>query len=215
MSTTGQSPVAGSHVPPNFAPIVTRQLIVSLLNFFFMGTLFIKSVHVYCVCFPKDSLFVRLLVYFIFFAMFICACVNAADVEYWFGFSFGDISCFTHARYSPFYTPIMGSFIAMLVQLFFCCRIFVIERSAWRASVCIGLISMLQAAGCIGAGTYYDLWLAGGATSDVLIAVAMTYLAQDINNVENRWRKDIDTETLTRRTTVIRMWRERDVGARD
>ncbi|KAJ7123951.1 hypothetical protein C8R43DRAFT_1147630 [Mycena crocata] len=191
MSTTVQSPAAGAPVLPNFAPIVTSQLIGSLLNFFFMGTLFLQ-VYIYRVCFPKDAPFVKLLVYFIFFVMLVCTCLNAADVEYWFGSGFGDISRFADPGYSRFYTPIMGSFIAMLVQLFFCYRIFVIKRAAWPASICIGLISMAQAAGGIGAGiiayitanpkhdtprtVLVHLWLAGGAAADVLIAAAMTYL---------------------------------------
>ncbi|KAJ7136431.1 hypothetical protein C8R43DRAFT_1203499 [Mycena crocata] len=124
--------------------------------------------------------------------MLVCTYLNAADVEHWFGFSFGDISRFTQAHYWRFYGPIMGSFIAMLVQLFFCYRIFVIKRSAWPASVFIGLISMVQAAGGIGAGimayittnpkhdttviVLAELWLIGGAAADVLIAAAMTYL---------------------------------------
>ncbi|KAJ7113246.1 hypothetical protein C8R43DRAFT_1242678 [Mycena crocata] len=191
MSTTAQSPAPEPPVLPNFAPIVTSQLIGSLLSFFFMGTLVIQ-VYVYRVCFPKDSIFLKLLVYFIFLMMLVCTYLNAADVENWFGFSFGDMSRFTHARYWRFYAPTMGSVIAMLVQLFFCYRILVIKRSAWPASVFIGLISMVQAAGGIGAGimaytttnakhdttviVLAQLWLIGGATADVLIAAAMTYL---------------------------------------
>ncbi|KAJ6563301.1 hypothetical protein DFH09DRAFT_920342, partial [Mycena vulgaris] len=88
--------------------------------------------------------------------------------------------------------PIMGSFIGMLVQLFFCYRIFIIKRAAWPLSIAIGLISMAQCAGGMGGGiiSFIDknsvhdqartilvyLWLAGGAAADVLIAGSMTYL---------------------------------------
>ncbi|KAJ7109000.1 hypothetical protein C8R43DRAFT_183516 [Mycena crocata] len=191
MSTAVQSPATASPVLPNFAPIVTPLLIGSLLNFFFMGTLFLQ-VYVYRVCFPKDAILVKFLVYFIFLVMLVCTCLNAADVEYWFGSGFGDISRFANPGHSRFYTPIMGSFIAMLVQLFFCYRIFVIKRAAWPASVGIGLISVAQTAGGFGgiiiaymaANPEHDrpraillrLWLAGAAAADVLIAAAMTFL---------------------------------------
>ncbi|KAJ7710423.1 hypothetical protein B0H17DRAFT_914355, partial [Mycena rosella] len=114
-------------------------LIGSLLNFFLFGT-FLIQVYVYRLCFPKDSLAVKLLVYFIFLTMTVCTCLNAADVQFWFGTGFGDIARFTDARHSRFYTPLMGSFIAMLVQLFFCHRIVVIRRAAWPISVLVASV---------------------------------------------------------------------------
>ncbi|KAJ6562535.1 hypothetical protein B0H19DRAFT_846099, partial [Mycena capillaripes] len=97
-------------------------LIGSLLNFFFFGILLVQV----CAPLPSCSTSCRIfsfVVYFIFFALTACLCLNAADVQFWFGTHFGDIESFLHPRHLWFYTPIMGSVIATLVQLFFCYRI--------------------------------------------------------------------------------------------
>ncbi|KAF8132253.1 hypothetical protein K438DRAFT_1463727, partial [Mycena galopus ATCC 62051] len=97
-------------------------LIGTLLNFFLFGTLFIQ-VYVYSACFPKDRPAIKWLVYIVFLTMALCVCLNAADAQYWYASGFGDITKFGQARFSPFYTPIMGSIIALAVQFFFCYRI--------------------------------------------------------------------------------------------
>ncbi|KAJ7762391.1 hypothetical protein DFH07DRAFT_409631 [Mycena maculata] len=202
MSFTTEAPNIVTPLVPNYAHIVSPFLIGALLNFFFFGTLLVQ-VYVYRVCFPKDRLGFKFLVYFILLAMTACICLNAADIEYWFGTGFGQIQRFTDSRNVGFYVPLMGSFIAMLVQIFFCYRIVVIRRAAWPLAFLIALISMAQCAGGMGSGIlgYMDpnmtdevlgtnlfplhdnkhtilayLWLIGDAVADVLIAITMTFL---------------------------------------
>ncbi|KAJ6589257.1 hypothetical protein B0H19DRAFT_1367666 [Mycena capillaripes] len=178
-------------IDENYAQVVTAQLIGSLLNFFFFGTLLIQ-VYVYRLCFPKDSLAVKCLVYFIFLAMTACTCLNAVDAEFWFGDGFGDIERFSDPRNSRIYVLLFGSFIALLVQLFFACRILTIQRAAWPLPLLVSIIALAQCAGGMGAGivSYLDnsdnksrdrqrtilvyLWLVAGAAADVLIAGTMT-----------------------------------------
>ncbi|KAJ7722348.1 hypothetical protein B0H16DRAFT_1600810 [Mycena metata] len=190
-------------LPPNIGTITSSQLIGTLLNFFLFGTLFIQ-VFVYNACFPKDRAAIKWLVYFVFFTMAVCTCLNAADVHYWFGSGFGDLVKFGQARFSPFYTPIMGSIIALVVQLFFCYRISVFRASAVWWSVLIASISFLQAAGGMGGGikafiasneqhdqvrtTLVYLWLVGDAVADVAIAATMTYL---LTQASERQTQDI------------------------
>ncbi|KAJ7719330.1 hypothetical protein B0H14DRAFT_3629271 [Mycena olivaceomarginata] len=181
-------------LPPNIGAITSSQLIGTLLNFFLFGTLFIQ-VYVYSVCFPKDRAAIKSLVYFVFLTMAVCACLNAADAHYWFAAGFGDIVKFGQARFSPFYTPFMGSIITLAVQLFFCYRISVFRSSAMWWSFLIAAISFLQAAGGMGGGIIafiasneqHDrvrtllvyMWLVGDAVADLMIAVTMTYLASE------------------------------------
>ncbi|KAJ7155583.1 hypothetical protein C8R46DRAFT_431711 [Mycena filopes] len=178
-------------LPPNVGAITSAPLIGTLLNFFLFGTLFIQ-VFVYNACFPKDRAAIKGLVYFVFLTMALCTCLNAADVHYWYASGFGDIVKFSTAGFSPFYTPIMGSIIALVVQLFFCYRISVFRSSAMWWSVLIAGISVLQAVGGMGGGIkafitaneQHDqvrtvlvyLWLVGDAVADVMIAVTMTHL---------------------------------------
>ncbi|KAF7334463.1 hypothetical protein MVEN_02275800 [Mycena venus] len=190
MSSSAQPIAAAANDFPNYAAIVASQLIGSLLNFFFFGTLLIQ-VYVYRLCFPKDPLSIKFFVYFIFLAVTVCTCFNAADVEFWFGTGFGNITRFTDARYSRFYNPLMGSFIGLLVQFFFSCRIVSIRRAAWPFALLAGLLAMAQCAGGVGTGVtlYMDvavhdtirttlvyIWLTSGAAVNILIAGTMTYL---------------------------------------
>ncbi|KAJ7433890.1 hypothetical protein B0H11DRAFT_2208679 [Mycena galericulata] len=188
MDSTTQAPTT---MPTNtsYAPIVTPQLIGSLLNFFFFGMLLVQS-YIYRLCFPKDTLGMKFIVYFILLATTVCTCLNAADVEFWFGTGFGDIARFDDPRNSRIYMPLLGSLIAMLVQIFFSLRM--AGMRTWPISVLVFLIAMLQCAGGMGTGilsymeaaavhdtkrtVFVYLWLIGGAAVDLLIAVTMTIL---------------------------------------
>ncbi|KAJ7041430.1 hypothetical protein C8F04DRAFT_1080066 [Mycena alexandri] len=218
------SPPGPIPLPPNIGAITSAQLIGTLLNFFLFGTLFIQ-VFVYNACFPKDRAAIKWLVYFVFFTMALCTCLNAADVHYWYGSGFGDIVKFGQARFSPFYTPIMGSVIALVVQLFFCYRISVFRSSATWWSVLIATISFLQAAGGMGGGIkafiasneQHDqsrtilvyLWLVGDAVADCAIAATMTYLltqasepqTQDV--VRGVVRLIVETNTFSASVAII------------
>ncbi|KAJ7243913.1 hypothetical protein B0H12DRAFT_1129992 [Mycena haematopus] len=227
MSSTSsiQSPAPSTSLTatatPNYAPLVSSQLIGSLLSFFFFGTLVIQ-VYVYRICFPKDSLFVKSVVYFIFLAMTVCTCLIAADVEAWFGRGFGNIAGLADARNSRFYNPLMGSFIGMFVQLFFSYRILSMKRAAWPFALLVGLLAFAQCAGGMGAGIVsymdglegdavhdsvgkilVDLWLIGGATVNVLIACTMTILlragavSEDCTCVERAVRMVVESNILS------------------
>ncbi|KAJ6461686.1 hypothetical protein C8R45DRAFT_1027720 [Mycena sanguinolenta] len=190
-ASTMASPLELVPLPPNIGSITSSQLIGTLLNFFLFGTLFIQ-VYVYNLCFPKDRVAIKYLVYFVFLSMTLCACLNAADANYWYASGFGDIVKFGQARFSPFYTPIMGSIIALAVQLFFCYRISVFRSGTMWWSGLIAVISMVQAAGGVGGGVIsfiasneqHDhirtvlvyMWLVGDAVADLMIAATMTYL---------------------------------------
>ncbi|KAJ7854068.1 hypothetical protein B0H14DRAFT_3449855 [Mycena olivaceomarginata] len=237
-------------LPPNIGAITSSQLIGTLLNFFLLAPLLSKSVRrpklfgarpsltapyvdVYIACFPKDRPAIKSLVYFVFLTMAVCACLNAADAHYWYGAHFGDIAAFAQPGFSPFYTPLMGSLIALAVQLFFCYRISVFGSSTsasamwWAVSVLIAAISLVQAAGGTGGGiiafiasnAQHDyartrlvyMWLVGDAVADVMIAVSMTYLlmqastplAQTQSIVRGVVRLIVETNTFSASIAIL------------
>ncbi|KAJ7172796.1 hypothetical protein C8R43DRAFT_1119639 [Mycena crocata] len=120
--------------------------------------------------------------------------INGVDAEYWFGSGYGDIGRFADLRESRLYTPLMGSFTAMLVQIFFCYRIVALKNKTWPLALLVGVIALAQCAGGMGSGIlsymfgdeaegkenlrtiFVWLWLVGGAVADVLIAITMTCL---------------------------------------
>lgn len=166
-------------------------------------------------------------VYFIFLSMTVCICLNAADVKSWFGDDFGNILRFAQGHLARFYSPIMGSIIVTLVQLFFCYRIFVIRRSAWPLSAIIALIAVAHCAGGVGIGirTFISnaasrppiqpvvlplLWVVGAAIADILIAIVMTVLLYNATAVATTRdairrivRVTVETNVITAGTAAI------------
>ncbi|KAJ6631128.1 hypothetical protein B0H10DRAFT_708496 [Mycena sp. CBHHK59/15] len=193
-------------LPPNIGSITTSQLVGSLLNFYLFGVLSVQ-VYVYRVCFPKDKASIKCLVYFIFFFEALSTCLNAADAAFWYASGFGNIIQFSQAHISPFYTPIMGSIIALMIQLFFCYRIWIIKSSALFLSIAIAVISLIQAIGGVGGGikayiaanqdhdevrtVLVYMWLIGSAVADVLIAIAMTVLLTQASRQNHRQTNDV------------------------
>ncbi|KAJ7480817.1 hypothetical protein FB451DRAFT_1238503, partial [Mycena latifolia] len=218
------SPPGPIPLPPNIGTITSATLIGSLLNFFLFGTLVIQ-VYVYNACFPHDRRAIKWLVYTVFVVMAVCTCLNAADAHYWYAAGFGDLAKFGQARFSPFYTPLMGSVIALVVQLFFCYRISVFRAGAAWWSALIAVISLLQAAGGMGGGIkafiaaneQHDhvrtilvyLWLVGDAVADLMIAGTMTYLLRQASEPQTQdivrgvVRLIIETNTFSASVAII------------
>ncbi|KAF5386559.1 hypothetical protein D9615_001588 [Tricholomella constricta] len=148
-------------LPPNIGAIAAPQLIGSLLNFLLYGVLAVQ-VYIYRLSFPKDNNLIKLLVYFTLVFESVQTALNGVDMYHWFAKGFGNVLNFADPRLSPFYTPMMGSIMALVVQLFFCYRIWVINRSFWWWCLLIAAVSVVQAvAGFIGGVkvfAYYNLF---------------------------------------------------------
>ncbi|PFH46700.1 hypothetical protein AMATHDRAFT_50860 [Amanita thiersii Skay4041] len=158
-------------------------------------------------------------VYFVYSLELIQICCTAADIYFWFGTGFGNVVRLNVTYLSPFDTPMIGAIVALIVQLFFCYRIWKLSRSQWHlyTAVFIGAISFLQAAGGIGGGIsghvnkyfsvatetnriYAYIWLLGEAVADVLIAVTMTHLADaDENLLQLVWQLSHSSYSLSDR----------------
>ncbi|KAJ7135994.1 hypothetical protein C8R44DRAFT_869687 [Mycena epipterygia] len=193
-------------IPPNIGSIAASQLIGSLLNYCLYGVLAVQ-VYVYRLSFPNDKASIKWLVYLIFLVETVMTALNGADMYNWFAAGFGDILSFAKPGISPFYTPIMGSVMAWVVQWFFCYRIYIIRRESLYFCIFIALISLLQAAGGIGGGIssylsanevhdhnriiFVYLWLIGDAIADVLIAVTMSYLLLSASRQQHKQTNDI------------------------
>ncbi|KAJ7359761.1 hypothetical protein DFH08DRAFT_952863 [Mycena albidolilacea] len=173
-------------LPINIGSIAASQLIGSLLNFSLYGVLAVQ-VYAYRLMFPHDKRSIKWLIYSVFSLQTALTAVNGADVYYWFAAGFGDVLEFSQPRFSPFYTPVAGSAMALIVQTFFCYRIYIIERRLlW---LCIVIILTSLAGGIGGAiSTYLSLnqentriifayiWLVCDAIADLLISGVMLVL---------------------------------------
>ena len=86
---------------------------------------------------PKASL-----VYGIFLLETLQTALSGADIYYWFASGFGNMLHLGNPYISPFDTPVLCSLIALLVQGFFCYRIWLFNKSARWLSGLIGCVSV-------------------------------------------------------------------------
>jgi len=139
-------------------------------------------------------------VYTIYFLELVQSVCAAADTSYWFGSGFGNMNQLNGVFVSPFDIAVIGSLVALAVQLFFCYRIWVLRvkhQTVVYAIICglIAAVSIMQLVGGFrGAVASFvgktfavteeshltlvceTIWLFGEAFADVLIAVTMTFL---------------------------------------
>ncbi|KAJ7057815.1 hypothetical protein C8F01DRAFT_1256431 [Mycena amicta] len=155
-------------IPPNIGDIAGSQLIGSLLNYMLYGCLAVQ-VYVYRLSFPNDKGSIK--------ALTVLTALNGVDVYDWFARGFGDLIEFSKPLISPAYTPIIGSLMALVVQVFFCYRIYIIKRQALPFCIFISVVSLMQAAGGVG--------------GDVLIASTMTYLLLKAGQQQHKQTNDI------------------------
>ncbi|KAJ6571722.1 hypothetical protein B0H19DRAFT_1130882 [Mycena capillaripes] len=202
---SGSAPIV-IPIPPNIGSIAASQLIGSLLNYFLYGVLAVQ-VYVYRLSFPNDKGAIKWMVYLIFLVETVMTALNGVDVYHWFAEGFGNLLEFSKPLISPAYTPIMGSLMALVVQCFFCYRIYIIKREALFLCIFIALVSLLQAAGGVGGGIssylsanevhdhnrviFVYLWLIGDVIADVFIALTMTYLLTKASRQQHKQTNDI------------------------
>jgi len=223
------APPAGAlpPLPPNIGQIAASPLIGSLLNYCLYGVLAVQ-VYVYRLSFPNDKASIKWMVYLIFLAETVLTALNGVDVYHWFAEGFGNIIEFSKPLISPAYTPIAGSVMALVVQCFFCYRIYIIKREALVLCIFIAVVSVMQCVGGFGGGilSYLSgnedhdhsrivmvyMWLIGDVIADVFIATTMTYLLTKATRQQHKQTNDIvkrivrltiETNTLSTVVAII------------
>jgi hypothetical protein len=134
--------------------------------------------------------------------------MTGADAWYWFCKGFGNLRLLSNPYVSAYDTPMLGSVIALIVQWFFCYRIWTLSRS-WLLSGFIALVSLMgSAAGFLSgirgaiigdfsvARAQIDLialyiWLIGSAAADALIAGSLTFLLMRSRSTQHKQSSDI------------------------
>ncbi|KAF5386679.1 hypothetical protein D9615_001592 [Tricholomella constricta] len=185
-------PPGPSGIPPglDIGRLIGPQLIGALMNYALWGILAVQ-VYLYHLSFPRDNRLIKWLVYFTFVFETTQTCLNGVDIFEWYAAGFGNLAGIANPRLSTIYTPIMGSVMALVVQAFFCYRIWVINRSSWWWCLLIAAVSVIQAvAGFVGgvkAHVVKDitkrhdqtvlvyLWLIGDVVADIMIAATMSF----------------------------------------
>ncbi|KAH9030292.1 hypothetical protein EDB84DRAFT_1562589 [Lactarius hengduanensis] len=178
---------------PDVIKVAAPLLFGPLFNWALYGVLCVQ-IYVYSYNFPGDGRPIRFLVYFVFVLETAQTALTGADIYYWFVDGFGDAERLAHSHFSPIDSPIMTAVISLIVQGYFCFRIWTLKRSLWlccaitaaavtqsTAGMWAGIKS-LTIKGYLVTKTALFLWSIPSALADILIAVAMTLLLRRASN---------------------------------
>lgn len=130
----------------------------------------------------------KFLAYFVFALETVQTALTGSDVHYWFLTGFGDVERLKSSHYAPVDIAIMDAIISLIVQEYFCYRIWTLSRRPWFCLI-IAVTAVSQSIGAawggfrsVVVGKYavsraaLYLWSLPSALADILIAVAMTLL---------------------------------------
>ncbi|KAH9070718.1 hypothetical protein EDB83DRAFT_359936 [Lactarius deliciosus] len=183
-----------SRIPsPDVVKVAAPLLFGPLFNWALYGVLCVQ-IYVYGYNFPCDGRPIKILVYFVFVLETAQTALTGVDIYYWFVDGFGDAERLARSHFSPIDSPIMTAVISLIVQGYFCFRIWTLKRSLWlccaitaaavtqsTAGMWAGIKS-LTIKGYLVTKTALFLWSIPSALADILIAVAMMLLLRRANN---------------------------------
>jgi len=181
-------PTGSSSVTPDIARVTAPILFGPLVNWALYGVLCVQ-IYVYSYNFPNDKPAMKTLAYFAFLLETVQTALTGADVYYWFIDGFGDVERLKDSHFAPIDIPIFHAIISLVVQEYFCYRIWTLnKRSSWLCII-IAIVSVVQSIGAAWGGiksamigkfavskVALYLWSLPSALADVLIAAAMLSL---------------------------------------
>ncbi|KIJ49762.1 hypothetical protein M422DRAFT_246113 [Sphaerobolus stellatus SS14] len=164
-------------------------LIGLVLNWTLLGVL-ATQIYVYYLCFPKDTKYVKLLVYGLFVLEIAQSIMTMSDNWKWLIESWKHPENILEFHLSWLDVPVMDGVISCIVQLYFARRIWLLGNSVIVPGI-VALLAFLQCSAGIASGVRdarvvtftnlpavfveFPLWVGVSAAVDVLIALAMTY----------------------------------------
>jgi len=108
------------------------------------------QVYIYSLTFPNDTKFIKGFVYSVFLMELAASMMSISDTYHWFATGFGNALALNDVQLAPVDTGMMCAFVAAAVQMFYCYRIYIINKKAGWVSVIVALLALIQT----GAGIY-------------------------------------------------------------
>ncbi|KAJ7364506.1 hypothetical protein DFH08DRAFT_1073194 [Mycena albidolilacea] len=216
-------------VPPGF-PIVQLSGPLLLANLFHWGLFGVLSVQVYMYyqAFPKDPLSTKSLVYGVYIILLVETVLLTHDAFARFGYGFSNLVALISTDLGWLDVPIMSGLISFIGQSFYAYRLHVISKSRW-IPLLIVVMSLTSTIGAIFTGIFTlqainlahvngrknsvaaGVWCGASASSDIIIAVCMTYFLSKMDTgyrqtrvlISKITRLTIETGSLTALVAVI------------
>jgi len=211
-------------IPPDIAKVTAPILFGPMINWGLYGVLCVQT-YVYSYNFPDDRWYLKALAYSVFLVETVQTALTGADVYFWFMAGFGNVERLKDSNFSPIDSPTIDAFISLIVQGFFCYRIWTLNKRALWICLLIAVLAIAQAVGAAWGGiqsailgTYsvvkpgQYLWLIPSALADILIALVLTFQLRQSGAHGGRYsdhvvprivRLTIETNTLTASVAVV------------
>jgi len=162
----------------------------TILNWLLFGTLLVQ-VYIYFIAFPQDRTWWKAGIVVVLVLEFVETLSNARDMVRTFGSGWGDMEVLDDVGWAWFSVPVMGSIIALVGQMFFAYRIYLISQSVY-VPLLVLILSVVQ----LGAGIWTGVdiciarkfsllqshnvvatafWLAGTSLCDLVIVFSTVY----------------------------------------
>ncbi|KAH9987449.1 hypothetical protein BJV74DRAFT_885568 [Russula compacta] len=215
---------SSSSIPPDIVNVTAPLLFGLIFNWALYGVLCVQT-YVYSYNFPHDRRWMKALAYFVFLLETTQTALTGADAYYWFMAGFGNLGHLRKSNFAPIDSPTIDAFISLIVQGFFCYRIWTLNNRTLWLPLLIAVLSITQAIGAAWGGIKSAtidayavvkpalfLWLITCAVVDILIAVVMISLLRQRKNhqeqhskhiVQRLMRLTIETNTVTASVAVI------------
>ncbi|KAF9563235.1 hypothetical protein CPC08DRAFT_336089 [Agrocybe pediades] len=216
-------------IPPNIGQISSPMILGFALQWCLFGALTVQ-IAIYNIHFPKDELWVKVLVYCIYAAELAQTVLLTIQNVKTYGDGFGNMAILTEPFILWFSVPIMSACISFVVQAAYAYRIKLLSKS-WVAPCIIFFLAITQWAGGVATGilahqahdlthflsqgTFITLgvWNVGSALCDILIAGFMTYFLSrektqrktTQRTVQRLIRLIIETGTVTAMLSIINL----------
>ncbi|KAH9989961.1 hypothetical protein BJV77DRAFT_1069224 [Russula vinacea] len=199
--------MAGPSSSVDVSKIATPLLFGPLVNWALYGSLCVQ-IYVYTYNFPDDRRALKILGEYSTFA----STLTGADVHYWFIQNYGNAERLASSHYAPIDIAIMDSISSLVVQEYFCYRIWTLNKRLLWPCIIIAIVGAVQSTGAAWGGikarftiilarpcltvvqsltlgryavsrTALFLWSLPSALADILIAIAMTVLLRQAQAV--------------------------------
>ncbi|KAH9980827.1 hypothetical protein BGW80DRAFT_1247690 [Lactifluus volemus] len=143
---------------------------------------------VYSYNFPDDKRTIKAVTYFVFLLETVQTILTAADVYYWFIEGYGVLERLQESHFAPIDIPLIDAVISLIVQEYFCYRIWTLSRRPWLCAVIaiavqslvVGRYAVSKVALYVCTPVVIMLWSIPSALVDILIAGSMVLLVRDL-----------------------------------
>ncbi|KZV78747.1 hypothetical protein EXIGLDRAFT_569436, partial [Exidia glandulosa HHB12029] len=110
---------------PAIVPDTALQILGALLNWGFMGML-VPQIYYYHTNHSTDATWLKTLVYSMATLEVLQTCLVTADAFHWFVFGYGNMARLDDTFLNSWDVPLLDAVIALIAQLFYCWRIWIL-----------------------------------------------------------------------------------------